>query len=129
MLPSPGKLHSIIHQIHHHLYQTVTVRLYDTFGRPAVIADTDAGLFIPQPERIFEFDKQAVHIYRGVVELHRSGFDLRKVEHIADKLQQECVVVFMMLIYSCFSSEIPPSADTSSEEKPTMALRECVFRG
>lgn len=88
-----------------------------------MIADTDAGLFIPQPERIFEFDKQAVHIYQGVVELHRSGFDLRKVEHIADKLQQECVVVFNDVDIFLFLFRNPLSADTSSEEKPTMALR------
>ena len=117
MLPSPVNFTALFIRFIITCTRRFTVRLYDTFGRPAVIADTDAGLFIPQPERIFEFDKQAVHIYRGVVGLHRSGFDLRKVEHIADKLQQECVVVFNDVDIFLFLFRNPPFPPTPAARK------------
>ena len=87
------KLHRIIYQIHNHLHQTAPVSMYDAFSHLHMIPNADTGLFISQPDGIFELYKQAVHIYIGVYKIQRSRLDLRKVEHIADKLKQEHIVV------------------------------------
>jgi hypothetical protein len=87
------KLYRIVQQINDYLGEPAPVRLHTAFRHLAVIADEYTVVLSFPTERIFKAKEQFVYIDICINKFQSPRFYLGQVEHIADKLQQQAVIV------------------------------------
>src|SRR5574344_838247 len=108
-----GKLEGVVHQVGYNLHHTSVVGS-NIYCRGVLIKDyIYIRLVVLASCYCRRLIKEISDIYLGVVQLYHSSLNLREVEHIIDKLQQEFVVLLddidialSVLIISCTCQDL-----------------------